>query len=122
MKICTQPQFNDGQNRDQTELYEEMSHMREHVMKEIDRNGDIIASLVMLFSLFLLELLRGSWSFTITKNSYLKVLFNGDCSSREFCHQKLCRFVAATSHGCLVLFNCGMVAVHDNVTLSPSLL
>ena len=34
-----------GQNSDQTELYEEMSRMREHVMKEIDRNGDGLLSL-----------------------------------------------------------------------------
>ena len=29
-----------GENSDSTELYEEMSRMREHVMKEIDRNQD----------------------------------------------------------------------------------
>jgi len=34
-----------GQSSDPTELYEEMSRMREHVMKEIDRNGDGLLSL-----------------------------------------------------------------------------
>ena len=34
-----------GQNSDPTELYEEMSRMREHVMKEIDRNGDGLLSI-----------------------------------------------------------------------------
>lgn len=34
-----------GENSDSTELYEEMSRMREHVMKEIDRNQDGLLSI-----------------------------------------------------------------------------
>lgn len=34
-----------GENGDSTELHEEMSRMREHVMKEIDRNQDGLLSL-----------------------------------------------------------------------------
>ena len=34
-----------GENGDSTELYEEMSRMREHVMKEIDRNQDGLLSI-----------------------------------------------------------------------------
>ena len=34
-----------GENGDATELHEEMSRMREHVMKEIDRNQDGLLSI-----------------------------------------------------------------------------